>query len=283
MRLRSDLVTTVVIASVLVLVGAIGPLSTGTGVAQGWSDEGVILAPDPDAAPQPIEDPDCRCRRPSVPWLDGACPALDPELVRARYRGLLRSLFGTGPTSADAEVAEVTRTLRRWPLAARRGALEDLLADASIRDTAVAASAIPQIAERWGLPEAALRDAASFARERLLMLYRDEGRLEPEAFRCLLQRLRLHFRPPRPGTTERRDRRPRPRRRGPRVEAPEGPSDDVSRPRARRPTGWTPRPDAGGSRRARRRPRGPSRGHARTPTAAAPRRTWACDRRGRDR
>lgn len=195
MRLRSDLVLAMAIASVLVLVGALG---AGTGVAQGWSDEGVILAPDPDATPQPIDDPDCRCRRPDVPWLDGACPALDPEVVGERYRGLLGSLFGTGSTSVDAEVDEVVAALRRSPLAARRGALDDLLSDASIRDTALAADVIPEIAERWGLPEGALRDVAALARERLLTQYLNEGRLAPDAYRCLMQRIRLHFRAPRP-------------------------------------------------------------------------------------
>lgn len=176
MRHRSSVMVPLAIAACFLVAG---PINGGVADAQGWAEEGVILTPDPNAPPPP--EPDCECERRPPPWLDGACPALNPAVVRALFRD------------------ELLRVTRAWSTGVRHGALDDLLSDAAIRNTELAAAAIPRVAERWGLSEATVREAVGEARERTLIRLRDEGRLEPEAFRCLLQRLRLHVRPPTPG------------------------------------------------------------------------------------
>lgn len=126
--------------------------------------------------------------------LDGGCIALDPAEIRPRLREEFCTLFCLETIPVDAEVAEVTRVLRRAPLSAREAAVDELLFNVSILDTAAAADAVPAIAARHGLPEDAVHEATAVARERLLLRLREEGDLDDANADCLLQRLRSVFR-----------------------------------------------------------------------------------------
>jgi hypothetical protein len=199
MRRRTLLPVLLVSALALAGVLAVGPPTTdeptGEGppiLAQqdrdGNQNQNQNQNQDQDPSPEQAQDRD-RDR-----LNDGTCAALDPREVRARFREEFCALLCLEPISADAEVAEVTRILRRSPLAAREAAVEELLFDVAIRDTAAAAGAIAGIAERHGLPEDALREAVALARERLLIRLREEGDLDAPDAACLMERVRSEFR-----------------------------------------------------------------------------------------
>lgn len=184
MRRRTTLFALLVSAVLLIAAGASADGPARADHARGGDSAGG--GPEVLAQQSQTRDQDRR--------MDGDCVALDPQQVRARFREEFCALFCLDTVPADAEVDEVTRILRRAPLSAREAAVDELLFDVAIRDTAAAADAIADIAERHGLPEDALREAVALARERLLTRLREEGELDAANEACLMQRVRSEFR-----------------------------------------------------------------------------------------
>ena len=179
MRLRA-IVPTLLFAGVVVVAVALGPLPS--------------LAVGSRAVAEPPTDAGAVYVQVQAEMLDGTCVALDPAVARPILREEMCALFCLEPTSAEVDVAPSTIVLRRSPLEDRQAAAEELLFDVPIMDTNAAAAAIPDVAERFGLDELALREAVGLARERALMRMQDEGMLDEANFACLLLRTRDAFR-----------------------------------------------------------------------------------------